>query len=155
MGYSEMNCPHCGKTNRESCNAYMYGSPVRICRSCGKKYIDGRYREPAISGFDPKSTNASFYGKGCVGFGIAFACFFGWFLYCAISNGVYSLRVGILCTGCLAAFIGCIIQYVRIKSGAVQRENSKYLEESEKRLSDKSYVDELIRMGIDVPEKYR
>ena len=155
MGYSEMNWPHCGKTNRESCNAYMYGSPVRICRSCGQKYIDGRYREPAISGLDPKSTNASFYGKGCVGFGIAFACFFGWFLYCAISNRVYSLRVGILCTGCLAAFIGCIIQYVRIKSGAVQRENAKYLEESEKRLSDKSYVDELIRMGIDVPEKYR
>ena len=50
--------------------------------------------------------------------------------------------------------IGCIIQYVRIKSGAAHRENAKYLEESEKRLSDKGYVDELIKMGIDVPEKY-
>ena len=155
MGYSEMNCPHCGKVNRESCNAYMYGSPIRICRSCGEKYIDSRYREPAISGFDPKSTNTAFYGKGSIGFGIAFACFFGWFLYCALADGVYSLRVGILCIGCLLGFIGCLIQFVRIKSGSADRENAKYLEESEKRLSDKGYVDELIKMGINVPEKYR
>lgn len=155
MGYFEINCPHCGKINRESCNAYMYGSPVRICKNCGEKYIDSRYREPAISGFDPKSANVSFYGKGSIGFGIAFACFFGWFLYCALADGVYSLRVGILCIGCLFGFIGCLIQFVRIKSGSADRENAKYLEKSEKRLSDRGYVDELIKMGINVPEKYR
>ncbi|MCI7232720.1 MAG: hypothetical protein MR546_02210 [Oscillospiraceae bacterium] len=155
MGYSEINCPHCGKINRESCNAYMYGSPVRICKNCGEKYIDSRYREQAISGFAPKSTNAAFYGKGSIGFGIAFACFFGWFLYCALADGVYSLRVGILCIGCLFGFIGCLIQFVRIKSGSADRENAKYLEESEKRLSDRGYVDELIKIGINVPEKYR
>ena len=120
-----------------------------------EKYIDSRYREPAISGFDPKSTNTALYGKGSIGFGIAFACIFGWFLYCAPANGVYSLRVGILSVGCLLMFIGCLIQFVRIKSGSADREKSKYLEESEKRLSDKGYVDELIKMGINVPEKYR
>lgn len=152
MGYT---APIAEKTNRESCNAYMYGSPIRICKKCGEKYIDSRYREQAISGFDPKSTNAAFYGKGCIGFGIAFACIFGWFLYGAMANGVYSLRVGILSVGCLLGFIGCLIQFVRIKSGSADREKSKYLEESEKRLSDKGYVDELIKMGINVPEKYR
>ena len=60
-----------------------------------------------------------------------------------------------MCIGCLLGFIGCLIQFVRIKSGSADGEKSKYLEESEKRLSDKGYVDELIKMGINVPEKYR
>lgn len=30
MGYVEWNCPKCGKKNREACNAWVYGNPIRM-----------------------------------------------------------------------------------------------------------------------------
>lgn len=155
MGYSEMNCPHCGKMNRESCNAHMYGSPIRMCKSCGKKYVDSRYTEPAISGFDTKSVNFSFFIKGVALFGAGFVFTLLWLIYSIKTRGRYSIRLAGTSFVCFLGLIMCIAMLIRIKSGIADSENQKFLEESEKRLSDKEYVRELIDNGIDVPEKYR
>ncbi len=155
MGYSEYKCPHCQKINRESCNAHMYGSPVRVCKSCGRKYVDSRYREPAIDGFDPKSLNSSLYAKGAAFFGIAFVLTSAWLVYSIKSTGKYPVKLAGSVFICFMGLILCIVMLIRIRSGAAERENLKYLVESEKRLSDKEYVRELMEMGIDVPEKYR
>lgn len=155
MGYSEYNCPHCGKINRESCNAHMYGSPIRICKSCGKKYVDNRYTEPAINGFDRKSTAPSVYAKGAGIFAAGFVLTLGWVLISIKTKGSYQIKMAGASVICLLGLIMCIAMFVHIKSGAAEKENQKFLEESEKRLSDKDYVRELIDNGIDVPEKYR
>ena len=155
MGYSEMNCPHCGKMNRESCNAHMYGSPIRVCKSCGRKYVDSRYTEPAISGYDPKSTDPSLFLKGIALFGAGLVLILTWLIYSIKANGSYSIRLAGTAFVCFLGLVLCIVCFIRIKSGIADRENQKYLEESVKRLSDKEYVRELIDNGIDVPEKYR
>ena len=53
MGYVEWNCPKCGKKNREACNAWVYGSPIRNCKACNQEYFDNRWREIAIEGVEP------------------------------------------------------------------------------------------------------
>lgn len=155
MGYSEMNCPHCGKMNRESCNAHMYGSPIRVCKSCGKKYVDSRYIEPALTGFDRKSTDPSVFAKGMGIFGAGFVITIGWVIFTINTRGSYSIKMAGTSVICLIGLVMCAVMLIRIKSGIADRENQKYLEESEKRLADKEYVRELIDNGIDVPEKYR
>lgn len=150
-----MNCPHCGKMNRESCNAYMYGSPIRVCQSCGRKYTDLRYTEPAINGFDPKSANSSVFAKGAGIFAAGFVFTLVWVIISINTRGSYSIKMAGASFICLLGLIICIVSLIRIKSGIAEKENLRYLEESEQRLADKEYVKELIEMGIDVPEKYR
>ena len=64
MNYAEWVCPKCKTKNRETCNMWMYGSPIRECKACRSEYLDRRWREVAIDGFDPRSKNAKFYAKG-------------------------------------------------------------------------------------------
>ena len=66
MNYVEGNCPHCGVKTKEPCNTWVYGSPVRTCPSCKTEYLDKRWKEVAIDGFDLRSMNASFYLKATI-----------------------------------------------------------------------------------------
>ena len=61
MGFVEWNCPRCGKKNREKCNAWVYGSPIRNCKECNAEYFDRRWREIALEGVEPASKNAKLY----------------------------------------------------------------------------------------------
>ena len=154
MNFSEMKCPHCGKTNREKCNTWMYGSPVRTCRNCNKKYLDRRYREVAIDGVDPRSVNSGLYLKGIVFFLAGFVICLAWLLYQINYLGYYHIRLVGCVFVCAFGAVMCIILFIRNKLGIDEEKNARYLEESEKRLADKSYVKELIDYGINVPEKY-
>ena len=154
MGYNESKCPHCGKTNHEKCNAWMYGSPIRTCKKCGQKYMDRRYREPAVQGFDKRTTDPKLYKTAsiiCCALFILVVC---WYRFTTRNLGCYTNYQ----VACLIMFpvaiVGCVIQYFRITSGAMDRENAKYLAESEERLKDKQYVADLIANGYRVPEKY-
>ena len=57
ISIAEWTCPECKTKNRETCNAWMYGSPIRQCKACRSEYLDRRFREVAIDGFDPRSNN--------------------------------------------------------------------------------------------------
>lgn len=63
MGYIESKCPHCGKVNRFSCNTYAYGSPIVNCKDCREEFVEKKFREVAVEGFDPRTTNPKFYVK--------------------------------------------------------------------------------------------
>ena len=66
ISVAEWTCPECKTKNRETCNAWMYGSPIRQCKACRSEYLDRRFREVAIDGFDPRSNNPKFYMKGAL-----------------------------------------------------------------------------------------
>lgn len=155
MGYSEMNCPHCHKINREQCNAWMYDTPIRVCKNCGKKYLDSRYREPAISGFDGRSTDPVFYLKGAVGFFVATIVMALWLWYSVNFVGHYNMYQPALVFACAMGTVGCLVMFIRIKLGIENKNNAKMLAESEKRLKDPNYVNELISYGYTVPDKYK
>ncbi|MCR5541618.1 MAG: hypothetical protein K6F71_12495 [Ruminococcus sp.] len=155
MTYSENKCPHCGKMNRDFfCNTWMYGSPIRVCKKCGGKYMDRRYREPAVQGFDPRTTDPDLYKNVGLICAALFILVLVWYRFTTRNLGYYSnYQVAMLIMFPIAA-VGCLIQYFRIKSGKMQKENEKYLAESEERLKDKQYVADLIANGYKVLEKY-
>ncbi len=52
-----IKCPHCGNSLKEEDNAYLYGSPFRVCSKCKNTYVDNRYHEIAIEGIRQEDIN--------------------------------------------------------------------------------------------------
>lgn len=52
-------CPHCGYNPGEAADAYLYGSPIRVCAKCKQEYVDRRYHEIAIDGIRFEDINLS------------------------------------------------------------------------------------------------
>lgn len=154
MGYTEFNCPHCGKKNRESCNTWMYDTPVRRCNSCGKKYLNSNFREVAIDGFDPRSGNKGFYLKGTIGLFLGFLGTLAWHYYQLHFQTHYSVRLAFLVLVCLLGSIGCLVMYIRAVLGIDAKKNEQFMSESVKRLQNPSYVAELQSYGYKVPERF-
>ncbi len=149
-------CMNCGK---EAFIEYMerqwnYGSPVKQCKKCGFTYLDKRYHEIEIEGFEPDALSAKRSGF-------------------AILMGLIAVIIGVLFiageiylsghyhTGAVAfAFIGTvlvgwgIIDFLRIKTGSKAKKLEKLRLESANRLSDKNYARLLAEQGYNVPLKY-
>jgi len=149
MNYAEWVCPECKTKNREACNTWMYGSPIRQCKACRSEYLDRRFREVAIDGFDPRSNNAKFYVKGTL-FLLAIALVCGVVIYFQYARGYYSMKV--VAAGALSALgaVACLIMSIRIKLGFQNKDNEKYMEESKARLNDSQYVEKLRKYGYKI-----
>ncbi|MBR1737225.1 MAG: hypothetical protein IJ736_09460 [Firmicutes bacterium] len=155
INYIESTCPNCGKKIKENCNTWLYGSPIRKCSSCNTEYLDKRWREAAIDGFDPRSTNSAFYLKAALTFLVfTIACS----LYLAFTINIlghYSAKVvACICLGALATF-ACSFLYLRIKLGFEDKKNNTYLQESKERLKDAEYINKLENYGYTIPDEYK
>ena len=152
MNFIEGTCPKCGAKTRENCNTWVYGSPVRICKSCKTEYLDRRWREVAVDGFDPRSQNSSFYLKGFIGFLIFTVLCAIWLIWLINNTGSYpSKLLGCVMVGGLGTLL-CGFLYLRIKLEFEEKNNRKYLEESKQRLQNPEYVRKLIAYGYDISE---
>lgn len=149
LSYAEWVCPECKTKNRESCNTWMYGSPIRECKACRSEYLDKRWREVAIDGFDPRSNNMKVYVKGAlILLAIALVC--GLMIYFQYARGVYSVKI--IAAGALSVLAGiaCGVNALRIKLGFQNKDNDKYMAESKARLSDSRYIEKLRKYGYKV-----
>ena len=153
-GFMESKCPECGTKNREVYNAWAYGSPVKVCKACRAEYLDRRFREVAIDGFDPRSNNISFYVKGALLL-LAIALVSAGLLYFQMGRGYYSTKILIAAIACGLGSIACAVMALRIKLGFQDKANGKFMAESEARLRDPAYVQKLEGFGYKVPEKYK
>lgn len=154
MGYVQSQCPECKSKFNDSSNTWNYGSPIRVCPKCRAEYLDKRFREVAITGFDPHSSNPKYYLKCCLIL-IALAAAGGaWFYWKLMFRNVISISGGAIAAISVIGMFWCFAQFVRIKTGAQQKANQKYMAESEERLKDKAYVKKLFAAGYKVPEKY-
>lgn len=149
MSYAEWICPECKTKNREACNSWMYGSPIRECKACRSEYLDRRFREVAIDGFDPRSNNAQFYVKGTL-FLLAIALVCGVLTYFQYNGGHYSMKVVIAGAASALGAIACLVMSIRIKLGFQNKDNDKYMAESKTRLQDTQYVEKLRKYGYKV-----
>ena len=149
VSYAEWVCPECKIKNRESCNTWMYGSPIRECKACHSEYLDRRFREVAIDGFDPRSNYANLYVKGSL-FLLALALVCGVLTYFQYNGGHYSMKVVIAGVASALGAIACGINALRIKLGFQNKNNDKYMAESKARLSDPQYVEKLRKYGYKV-----
>lgn len=149
-------CPHCGKdvslnyVQRE----WKYGSPIRVCKKCNQKYIDKRYHEIAVDGINPDSFNMKRVGFSFL-FGIIALVFSALFnSYTILLKGYYHTAMMTLGLVGILLIIYTIIDFIRIKTGAKERQLAKITEESVNRLRDRAYAHELASVGYNVPEKY-
>ena len=149
MNYAEWVCPECKTKNREACNTWMYGSPIRECKACRCEYLDRRFREVAIDGFDPRSNNAKFYVKGAL-FLLAIALVCGALTYFQYNGGHYSMKVVIAGVASALGAIACVVMSIRIKLGFQNKDNDKYMAESKARLSDPQYAKKLRKYGYKI-----
>ncbi len=155
MGYVEWNCSKCGKKNRETCNAWVYGSPIRYCKACNQEYFDSRWREIALEGYEPATKSPKLYLFATIGF-LVFTIVCSIWLFTDIrTTGSYPIKLlGCVLAGIIAT-IGCFVIFLRIVLGYEDKQNQKYYEESLQRMKDKSYVEKLISYGYNVPDRFR
>ena len=61
--------------------------------------------------------------------------------------------------GCIAlgiiGTIGCAVVLLRQITGYEEKNNARFMEESQKRMQDKDYVEKLVAYGYSVPDIYR
>ena len=155
LNFLEWDCPSCGKHNREDTNTWCYGTPIRHCRHCDGEYLDRRWREVAVEGFDPRSTNSSLYLKGCIGFAL-FAAIMALWIFWSIRTKGYYMTLNAFCVGLgVLASIACFVLWIRIRTGAESKNQAPYMEESMQRMQDPAYVQKLISYGYQVPDTFR
>lgn len=137
-------CPHCyhAYVINDSYGSYYIGTPIRVCKNCGKNFIDKEFKELALTDVKPwdklpvsANTAIAVIGVGIMAFA-AFKSSWNWFAIILIAIALYLL-------------ISDIVGY----NGKIQ-----WIEEerraSIKRLSDPQYADFLKELGYDVPDKF-
>ena len=155
MKFTEGSCPNCGKSlfyynPRE----WRYGSPVRICKKCNKKYADSRYHEIAVDGISQDSMSIipriilivigaliTYRGIYLLDYRMSYMQSYNWSAYAFIIIGV------IMCCGAMADII-------MILSGSKKKKLDKLENASIERLCNYEYAKELKDLGYDVPEQY-
>lgn len=148
-------CPSCGKAiSGYNPASRDYGSPIRTCKSCGQQYLDTRYIElavlpPAARDLTPKA------GLKVALLGLVLFLAAGALTLNAIrSHGSYPAKGLIVFILSPILIIYGIIDSIRVKTGAKQKSLDKKREESEQRLMDRAYAQQLASLGFDVPDKY-
>ena len=155
INYMECTCPNCGAKSKESCNTWGYGSPIRICKSCNHEYLDNRWREVAIEGFDPRSTNAGFYLKAMLILFVFSAVCLVLTLVMLKTKGYCPLKLYACDFFGPAAAVICGILCLRIKLGFEDKNNAVFMEESKKRLESELYIKKLEEYGYTIPDEYK
>ena len=154
LSYLEGTCPKCGEKTREQSNMWGYGSPIRFCPRCKQEYLDKRWREVAINGFDPKSTSSSYYVKAFLFLVAVTAISGGWLYYTTHYKNYYStLVVAVVIIGAIGA-VACLGLSIWIGLGFAAKSNAKYLEESKRRLRNVEYIRKLQAYGYVIPSEY-
>ena len=69
--------------------------PVRQCRNCGQKYLDKRWREPALVGFDRRTTDPMLYLKSTEAFLAGFVVCAAWLWYNAYVDDLISFGIDV------------------------------------------------------------
>lgn len=147
---------NCGK---EALTGYLerqwsYGSPVKQCKKCGLTYLDKRFHEIEIEGFEPDALSVKRSGFAIL---MGLAAVIGGALF--IAGEIY--MSGYYHTGAVVlAFLGIVLiawgimDIIKIITGLKAKKLEKLRLESAARLSDKNYARLLAEQGYNVPQKY-
>lgn len=130
-----------------------FGSPVRTCKKCKGKYLDGRYHEIAIDGIGASMSVKRSGKTALIGFGI-FLVTFLFNLVMVILDGKYNPEMVLLQAFALIIIFSALVDAIMIKTGIKGKQLEKKRIESDKRLKDIRYARMLAEFGYDVPEEY-
>ena len=146
-------CPYCGRVyEQRACGSFgrkpqpedvwVYGSPMRLCESCKRIFIDKDVKELAITELRKSDTaKITANTKMLLPMGALVAV-----LLYVLGQPTFAIVAVAVAVVYLAMDLG--MYPMRMKK--LRRER----EASEKRLSDPDYARALKKAGIDVPERY-
>ena len=155
FGIIEGTCGKCGEKTQERSNMWNYGSPIRYCPRCKQEYLDRRWREPSVSGFDPRTLGP---GPSLKYFAILLAlslAFGAWILYTTRFKGYYSMLPILFAIGFAAGALFYLCYAVWVVLGFAAKSNAKYMEESRKRMQNPEYIKKLEECGYRVPDEFK
>jgi len=171
--YRTVICPNCGKLiekTRTVDSQFLQGSPFRTCPYCNQTYFDKEYKEMGIELFTDKggTIKLSTIGVFLVSNGALIV-----FVYLAIIDAIaqgfhpfFLIPIVMFGTLSLIVDIGIIDTiYCRVHIKEHNQRKIDYIEgrgrertseviESMNRLSNKDYLDALVRHGVYVPEYF-
>lgn len=148
-------CPGCGSPiSNYNAASTDYGTPIRTCKHCGQPYLDKRYRELAFE--EPWASDL----KASTGIKTALMGLFilvvsgGITLLTYHFKGYYYKKLAFVAILSLLVIGYGIFDAIRVKSGAKQKSLDKKRAESEQRLMNKDYAQQLADLGYNIPSKY-
>lgn len=148
--YQTKKCPHCGKVYERNSyagrpskdNRTKYGSPLIVCSSCRKGFLDDEYREIAIDG--PREVDTKRISPAGIVYGLL-----------GVIIGLVGFSGGSVVAGCIFLIMGLYFPLSELSSYEKRQEAlKKEALASEMRLQNPTYAATLKRLGYDVPEKY-
>ena len=146
-------CPYCGRVyEQRACGSFgrkpqpedvwVYGSPMKLCESCKRIFIDKDVKELAITELRKSDTaKITANTKMLLPMGALVAV-----LLYVLGQPTFAIVAVAVAVVYLAMDLGMY----PMRMGKLRKER----EASEKRLSDPDYARALKKAGIDVPEKY-
>ena len=152
MTYTTKKCPHCKYPYqiRETSN-YRYGSPIMTCPLCQQTFIDKDRHEIALE----EEYNESQFNVGACFLSAFFPCglsFIIFFILTLCSEEISGLGIA-MCIFSLIAFIVIFVVGIKDLPNTIKIYKQEY-EESKKRLKNPAYIQELIKLGYDIPPQY-
>ncbi len=151
----DVKCPYCGRAEGTySRNEYRYGSPIRVCKKCGKKFINEFYHEIAVEGPAPEAFSIKAKLKAIVIFAVLFAVMFLWHFYEVTFTSRYHYMPACAMIGLLVGVLFEILDIIFTKTGLKAKRTEKKRLESVQRLEDPEYARELAELGYNVPREY-
>ena len=145
--YHTIKCPHCNSIVERSIGKPQHlGSPFRICRSCGMKYIDTNYKEAALL---TKTDFILSYPWVAAVLRVVVS------LFLVVAPVSWMINIGFEFIFLIAMFAGIAILYTPIKQLVILRRYislkdeklNQEIEVSKARLSDPKYVIALWKAG--------
>ena len=149
--YDIKRCPACnqpyeknfysGKPKDEE--KIRYGSPIKVCKYCGKEFIDSDYKEIALEGV-PNKEDYQRFTKGTILYTVLsfVMAYFSWLFDFSVLPIIF-IALGVIIIG------SDIISYEkRLKH--LEKETAA----SKERLSDPAYAMRLAQHGYKVPSHY-
>lgn len=158
MRYQTKSCPHCHFKYEilQRRRVWLYGSPIRTCRQCGRQFVDKDYEELALRG--EEGIVKKHVAPGKVFSILLFGSVFGVLLIDGTGTFTHFpgeedfLLIG-FCALLFCGFLYSAFSEYREYNKRI-KEQVKELRASEKRLSNRQYALQLKDLGYKVPEKY-
>ena len=153
MQHLTKKCPYCGRIYEQRSygsvgrkpapeDAWVYGSPMKLCANCKRIFIDMDVKELAITELRKSDTaKITANTKMLLPMGALVAV-----LLYVLGQPTFAIVAAAVAVVYLAMDLGMY----PMRMGKLRKER----EASEKRLSDPDYARALKKAGIDVPEKY-
>lgn len=148
-------CPYCGaKIKNYVENKWLYGCPLRVCEKCGEKYIDRRYHEIALEGYQPGALSVKRDLKLLLICAALLLASGGMLYYELNFSSYYHPMLLFLVPMGILAVIFTLTDIIRIKTGAKEIALEKLKAESEERLGNTVYARQLQETGYNVPDRF-